>query len=312
MARKNLLGDLTAVKSESAAAETPPRRDFATRGAIGAVGQSFDALKRNAVIEVPADMVDDTGGIRDRIAREDDDQAALMESIREYGQQVPVLLRHSPNYEGRYEVIYGRRRVAAIKAMGGRVKALIRNIPTRDLIMAQGQENSARKDLSFIEKANFARQMRALAFERKAIGAALHQGDAVVSKMLTVADHVPEALIYTIGDAPRTGRDRWLAFARHLEGNAEAVEAAMAAAKATDGPSDRRFEAAMRAVQPRKPAAGGAAERTAWGHVKRSGRGTTIALVPAHDEFADWLVERMDELRARWAEETDSNRRKEE
>ncbi len=298
MARKNLLTGLTAVKPTAAAtpgqgAQTPRR----TGGAIGAVGESFAQMRANAVIDVPADLID-AAGVDDRLG-DDPDQAALVESIREYGQQVPVLLRHSPNVEGRYDVVYGRRRVAALRALKRPVRAMVRDLPDRDLIVAQGQENTARKNLSFIELANFARQMRDMGFDRKVIQDALHLHEAVVSKMLTVADKVPEALIRAIGPAPGTGRDRWVAFSRALAGHEDAALTATA-----DIPdSDARFEAALAATRT-AAAPPKTATRAPWGSVKRGTRGTTISVDRDKDAFADWLVARMDALHADWMQDT--------
>lgn len=202
MARKDLLKGLIqghdAPEGEPA---TPAPRQRYTKGAIGAVGQSIAELKSRALEEVPADMID-PGGLTDRLGEDPEDFERLKASIRDYGQQVPVLLRFDPNYEGRYQVVYGRRRVAALKALRMPVKAMIRDINDRDLIVAQGQENSARRDLSFIEKANFARQMVAHGFERKVVCDALHIDKTVISRMLAVVDAVPQPLIATIGPAP--------------------------------------------------------------------------------------------------------------
>jgi ParB family chromosome partitioning protein len=277
-------------------------------GAIGAVGRSFEQMRANAVREVPADMIDGAG-LPDRIGP-DDDLARLAASIREYGQQVPVLLRHSPNAEGRYDVVYGRRRVAALRALGRPVRAMIRDLPDRDLIVAQGQENAARRDLSFVEKARFAHRMAAMGFERKVICDALHVDKTQVSKMIQVADGVPDALIRAIGPAPATGRDRWVALARALPGReAAALAAAEGATEGATGgavDSDRRFAAALaaateRARAPAPSAAPSAARSAAWGRARRGTRGTTIQVSRKSDAFAEWLLARMDGLHAEWA-----------
>ncbi|WP_299818913.1 plasmid partitioning protein RepB [uncultured Jannaschia sp.] len=309
MARKNLLQGLTTVKPAADEGEAaPPRR---TSGAIGAVGRSFAQMRENAVVEVPPDMID-AAGLADRLG-EDAEQDALTRSIEEYGQQVPVLLRHSPNVEGRYEIVYGRRRVAALHALRRPVRAMVRDLPDRSLIVAQGQENTARKNLSFIELANFARQMRDMGFERKVIQDALHLHEAVVSKMLTVADRVPAELITAIGDAPRTGRDRWVAFSKAVSGHEDKALAAVRAARTADADSDARFEAALATT--RSPAPKKDAARAEWGSVRQTTRGTTISL-DGDRAFADWLLARMDELHRDWRDQTgtdeESNRSKEE
>ncbi|PCH98346.1 MAG: hypothetical protein COB84_02300 [Rhodobacteraceae bacterium] len=49
----------------------------------------------------------------------------------------------------------------------------------------------ARKDLSFVEKANFARQMRDADYDRKAICATLFIDKTVISRMLSIVDRIP-------------------------------------------------------------------------------------------------------------------------
>jgi ParB family chromosome partitioning protein len=251
MARKNLLKGLMEEATSPAPSDEETRVDLAkprySSGAIGAVSQSISELKSRAVQEIDPRMVDDAG-IKDRL----DDPAGLddlIASITEYGQQVPVLLRPNPIYPERYQVVYGRRRVAALKAMNQPVRALIRVLNDRDLIMAQGQENSARRDLSFIERVNFARQMQDMKYDRKVICDALHVDKTLISRMLAVADRVPEPLITAIGAAPSVGRDRWLKLAELLEGTA--LDDAISAAQGDT--SDKRFDAVFAALSPSRP-----------------------------------------------------------
>jgi ParB family chromosome partitioning protein len=301
MARKDLLKGLLDGPEDSTAATSPAPR--LTRGAIGAVSRSIADLKERAMIDVPADLIDDAG-VPDRLDADEEGIAALAESIRRHGQQVPVLLRHSPNYEGRYEVVYGRRRVAALKRLGLPVRALVRDLSDAELIVAQGQENAARKDLSFIEKAMFARAMERKGFARAVICEALHIDKTVVSRMLTVAEAVPEALVRAIGAAPSAGRDRWLALAGRLRGRD--ARALIAEARGPD--SDARFRAVFEAAgrSPRPPARPQpltGADGAALGRVRRASGRVAIELTGEGAAFADWLVDRMEELHRSWRDE---------
>lgn len=297
MARKDLLKNLMAAPPLPEEGRSPlPRSD---RGAIGAVSKSISELKSRAIIEVPADMIDDAG-IEDRL---DDDPAgieSLTESIREYGQQVPVLLRHSPNVEGRYDVVFGRRRVAAMRRLGMPVKAMVRSLNDRELVVAQGQENSARKDLSFIEKANFARQMVAAGYDRKLVCDALSIDKTVISRMLTVVEALPDRLIRAIGAAPSAGRDRWLALAQKAQGHP--VEDLVALAVGPD--SDARFAAVLAGLSspPARPAAQplASADGSPLGQARRSKAKTVIELDRDGRAFADWLIDNMAELHRDW------------
>ncbi|WP_128255781.1 plasmid partitioning protein RepB [Falsirhodobacter deserti] len=296
MARKDLLKGLL---SPSPGAPVPSAQPRATKGAIGAVSQSIADLRNRSVIEVPSDMIDHAG-LRDRLDDDPEGIALLAESMREYGQQVPVLLRHSPNSEGRYEIVYGRRRVAAMKLLGRPVKAMVRHLNDRDLVIAQGQENTARKDLSFIEKANFARHMRDSGYDRKVICDALQIDKTLISRMLTIADAVPPALLTAIGAAPGIGRDRWMKLTSRIASrNVGALVAA-----AVGNTSDARFEAVLANVTaaskpPARQVLPGA--NGPLGQVSRSARSTTLTI--ARDTaagFDDWLVANMEAIHHDW------------
>jgi ParB family chromosome partitioning protein len=294
MARKNLLQDLMAgAPAPSAAAE--PR---AARGAIGAVSQSIADLRARAIIEVSADMIDHAG-LQDRLDSDEAGIEALAASIASHGQQVPVLLRHSPNYEGRYEVVYGRRRVAALRRLGQPVRALLRDLNDHDLIVAQGQENAARKDLSFIEKAVFAQAMVDRGFARRVVCDALHLDKTVVSRMLAVTERVPMSVIQAIGAAPSAGRDRWLALADRVRGrDAEAIAAARGET------SDARFAAVMAALAvPRSRLEAQplmAQDGALLGVLRRSRSRLTFEIAPESTDFAEWLAQNMTEVHRGW------------
>ena len=217
--------------------------------------ESIAGLRANAVVEVVADQIDH-GGLRDRLAEDAGEHRALVESIRTYGQQVPVLIRHSPNVEGRYEAIDGRRRIAALKELGWPVRAMIRDLPDREQIVVQGQENAARRHLTFIETVNLARQMREAGFVRPVICDALRIDKTAISRMLALADAVPP-LIEAIGPAPGVGRDRWRALGDRLA--ARAPDAATLKVWARDlgrvEGSDARFDAALAAAAEARPPA---------------------------------------------------------
>ena len=117
MARKNLLKGLIedagradtdgeVPKSTLNRLETPqkPATGRPMKGAIGAVSQSIEALKARSIIDVDPFLID-PGGLQDRLETDDAEDAALLASIREYGQQVPVLVRPHPTDEGRYQII---------------------------------------------------------------------------------------------------------------------------------------------------------------------------------------------------------------
>ncbi|WP_113913337.1 plasmid partitioning protein RepB [Roseovarius dicentrarchi] len=309
MARKNLMDGLMNAPLAQAPAPTARvdvEKPRYTGGAIGAVSQSIAALKSRSVSDIDTGLID-AGGLADRIDTDDPDHAALLASIRDHGQQVPILVRPHPEAEGRFQIVYGRRRVAALRALGQPARALVRDLDDRQLVLAQGQENSARKDLTFIEKVNFAAQMRDADYDRKAICDALSVDKTVISRMLSVADRVPTEMIELIGAAPGVGRDRWGDLAARIEAGKITLPAAaaMIAALPAGTDSDARFEAVLRADAP-KPRAKSQTDTIAGyegqpiARLTRGTGGAALALPPGDDGFSEWLAGELPDLHRRW------------
>jgi len=323
MARKHLLDGLMqpAPPADPADPATPPpeagpRVDIARPryggGAIGAVSQSIAALKSRSVSDLDVELID-PGGLIDRIDLTDPDHASLVASIRDHGQQIPILVRPHADMPGRFQIVYGRRRLAALRELGLPARALVRDLDDRAAVMAQGQENSARKDLTFIERVNFARQMRTANYDRKAICDALNVDKTVISRMMAIADTVPIDVIELVGSAPGIGRDRWADLATRFENGETDVHTAatLVALLPEDADSDARFEAVLRSAVPRpKP------PRTA--QLKqvqkvRSDNGILIARVTrkpttvlvtlpreGNGGFEEWLAQRLPEIHRDW------------
>jgi ParB family chromosome partitioning protein len=318
MARKNLLQGLMApqpddeTEAEVGRGAAPPARPpRQAKGAIGAVGRSIADLKARAVIEIDPFAID-AGGMADRLEHGAAEDAQLAASIRDHGQQVPVLVRPHPQAEDRYQIVYGRRRVLALRDLGQPVRALVRDLDDQALVVAQGQENTARRDLSFIEKANFARQMEEAGYERGLICDTLSVDKTVLSRMLSVTDLVPVALIEAIGSAPGIGRDRWLAFAAAWEAAGTDAEDATAILDTGAGQgSDARFETLARWLSGHRTRAAAATRRAETirtedgrplAQMTRTKAGVALKL-PAKglDGFDEWLAENLPRLHADWS-----------
>ena len=161
------------------------------------------------IIDIDPDLIDGSF-VTDRLEIDPFELGQLVEQIREHGQQVPILVRPHLEAKGRYQVAYGHRRLAATKALGIKVRAVVRQLTDDQLVVSQGQENSARTNLSYVERALFALRLEQRGFGRDIIMAALGVDKAALSKMLIVTRQVPLALISAIGPAPEIGRRRWL------------------------------------------------------------------------------------------------------
>jgi len=256
---------LTAVNSPSLSAA--PR---ASSGAVKAMGLTLGAITREAeearhlrqalsegerVVSLDPALIDGSF-VSDRMsdgAHEDPDFLALVESIRTGGQQSPVLARPHPTRPGRYETAYGHRRLRAVQSLGMKVKAIVRPLSDDELVLAQGKENAERRNLSFIERALFAKGLSAHGFDRKVVGEALSVDKTELSRLLQVAESVPEQIARNIGPAPKAGRSRWMALAALLSSEGARMraldEATSERCQAAD--TDTRFAMVLLRLQSR-------------------------------------------------------------
>ncbi|GHE61902.1 plasmid partitioning protein RepB [Camelimonas fluminis] len=281
MSRKNTLADL--MKAAPDPAPQPLSRGAASSptslgapvgsGALRAMGLSLEKLSADAgkardleamiaagdrVVELDPTLIDGSF-VRDRIGEEATADASfdsLMQSISEQGQQVPILVRPLGD-SGRYQVAYGHRRLRAVARLGGKVRAIVRPLTDVELVIAQARENLERRDLSYIEKAMFARRLEEQ-FDRPTLMAALGVDKADLSRLLTLASSLPQDIVNAIGPAPRAGRPRWSRLAAILtEPHAQERFAALAArADFRAAPSDRRFIMALEILSRETPAQG--------------------------------------------------------
>jgi ParB family chromosome partitioning protein len=205
------------------------------------------------IIELDTDDVEPSF-VQDRMEGDID---GLLASMREQGQQVPVLVRPHPDFPGRYQIAFGHRRLRALKELGLKAKAIVRELTDEQLVIAQGQENNERQDLTFIEKARFAARLREK-FPRDVIIASLSVDKGDLSKMLAIIDSLPVDLVDAIGSAPGVGRPRWLELAELIE-NSPAPEDVVNYAMSADVKnlvSEDRFKAVVAHLRPRRAAKG--------------------------------------------------------
>lgn len=207
----------------------------------------------HAVVELDASIIDPSF-VQDRMSG---DISGLLASIREQGQQVPILVRPHPEQSGRYQVGFGHRRLRAVVELGVPVKAVVRDLTDEQLVIAQGQENNEREDLTFIEKARFAHRLNKQ-FSRDIVIAAMSIDKSNLSKMLLLVDALPSDLIDAIGAAPGVGRPSWQQLAELLEkapSPAEAIGHALSD-EVQALPSSERFKAVLAHLKPRRIARG--------------------------------------------------------
>jgi ParB family chromosome partitioning protein len=232
-------------------------------GVIGATQRSLSELREER--DRLQALVDAGGGAEldpklidpspfpDRLPDDSDVEfEALKKLISEDGQKVPIQVRRHPTTEGRYQVIYGHRRWRAAIDLGISVKATVVALSDSELVVAQGIENAARQDLSWIERALFAWRMDEAGIKPRDIRAALSIDDPELARLRTVSRALPLDVIESIGRAPKVGRPRWLALATAVGADSSAlgrVRKTLSADKVLGLPSDERFRLALDAVK---------------------------------------------------------------
>lgn len=250
MARKHILANFVHPATETQQRSTEARSEYTRRGASRSMMQSLDEMAENSirllegetVVAIDPNLLDGSF-VADRIGDDNESYVQLREAIRQSGQSTPILVRPHPDDAGRYMIVFGHRRARAARDLGLQVRAVIKPLEDIAHVIAQGQENSARSDLTFIEKSLFAHRLIANGMSKDVIKTALTIDDTLLSRMLSVAETIPDAVLEAVGAAKGVGRDRWEELKKLLQAPAE-VDRAVAFVATTafkDAVEENRF-----------------------------------------------------------------------
>jgi ParB family transcriptional regulator, chromosome partitioning protein len=292
-------------------------RPIRPSSALGAISQSLGGISDKAkradeieqklvqgqtIIDLDPALIDGAF-VADRMAATEEQNAAFRELIRKHGQSSPILVRIKPDNPERYEVAFGHRRLRAARELGIKVRAVVRVLTDEELVIAQGQENSGRTDLTFIERARFASKLEDRKFSRETIMEALNVDKAALSRLITIATRVPLPVIEAIGPAPSFGRVRWQELSDLLDQDDNRKRALALISETGFGAhdSDKRFEvlaAALRTKTDRDRAeTWSATDGTRAAKVIRSGRKMTLTFDDrTAPQFGDFVRERLQSL----------------
>ena len=289
-----------------------------------------DAVDSHKVWDIDPDQITDARPA-DRL--DIADVVDLRDSIEANGQTVPILLRRDPQNADRYLLVYGRRRLEAIRSSDKvhKVRALIAHLDDSTAVAAQISENVARRDLTYIEKALFAQELITNGFGTQTrVAEVLTVSKSSISMALAIVDAVGVDLIRAIGPAPGIGRPRWEALGKAIQvrtrGQDDMIDLAartrslrevdVFSAETTEeliDPSIAAFEAVFDAATEAKAAAGRKADAftaskptrfvgPVKGKLHRTRKG--VRLEVEKGAFADWIEDQaqelMKELYARW------------
>lgn len=325
--RSSLLDNLAQVGASPA--PTPGSTMMATNRALRSARSAVDA---HHVWELDPETITDDR-MTDRLAP--DDVVDLRDAIDTNGQTVPILVRRHPSKSDHYLLVYGRRRLEAVRLSDkvAKIRALVADLDERDALTAQISENMARRDLSFIEKALFARELIDGGYGNQSqVAEVLTVPRSAISMALAILDTVGVDLIRAIGPAHGIGRPKWEAMGKAISvGNFSAEQlvdvaglarsdfeiAAVSGTLSTEAPdaSIQVFEAVFSYVQSQRqelaPAPVKRAPKlrtdlmidgSAGGSVSRSEKSVAITL--PRGPFSDWVADEaqslIQELHTRW------------
>ncbi|MBT9386813.1 plasmid partitioning protein RepB [Pseudooceanicola sp. CBS1P-1] len=313
---------MSLLDSLAAAGSAPPDAGSSMMSSNRALRSARDAVDAHHVWDLDPESITD-----DRLADRLDpkDVADLRTSIETNGQAVPILVRRDPAKADRYLLIYGRRRLEAVRSSDRvtKVRAMIAHMDDRSAVRVQVAENTERRDLSFIERALFAKELLDNGFGTQSqVAEVLNVTKSAVSMALSVARAIGPELARAIGPAAGIGRPRWEALVQDLQAAdmpvADLIELAEQSYAATDperaDPSVQAFETVARrlhkAASPARPAKPRSSSRQitldgqAAGKISRTRTGLRLDITAPDDAFADWLADQapalIEELRTRW------------
>ena len=324
---------LSMLDNLASAAPPAPSSMMQTNRPLRAARDAVDAHKVWDLL--PSQIIDDR--VTDRLDLSD--IADLRDSIEATGQSVPILVRRHPSEKDKYVLVYGRRRLEAIRSSDTltTVRALIANMDDESAVEAQISENMGRRDLTYIEKALFAHELIESGFgKQQRVAEVLTVTKSSISMGLAIVQMIGPDLIRAIGPAVGVGRPRWDAMARAMETTQIQQQALQELAHQTRGraevappsdaavdPSVAAFDAVLAQLEqsaPRqtvakpqvkgpKPKALRAGGKPA-GKLSRTASGIRLDL--GQGGFADWVEDQaqdlIDDLYARYTAADDTTR----
>jgi len=326
MARKDIFANITSQPNtgQERRATTP---GYATRGASRSMINSLSelaekaaladqAMAGDALVDLDPDMLE-ASFVTDRMGEDEAAFQELVEAIRERGQDTPVLVRPHPSQDGRYQIVFGHRRVRVAKLLGRPVKAVVRQVSDVDHVIAQGQENSARENLSFIERAVFAQNLSDLKHDRRTVQTALSIDGPMLTRMLSVTSRVPAQVITAIGAAKGIGRDKWLELAQQIEHPATSARAGEIIADElfSELPAEARFDFLNAELKKAKRQPKRSVSANSWqsrdarvsAEYKSAGKGFSIALKSKDAaKFGRFIAQNLERLHEEFLESVET------
>lgn len=233
----------------------------------------------------------------------------LAASIQEHGQHVPILVRPKsggPDKGGHYEIVYGRRRLLACQKINKQVLARVKDLDDEHALIAQGQENSARLDTSFIEQALFVHSIKQGGFDQRVLMEATGLDKTAVSRMNTIVSALTDDrfgdldIIKRIGPSHGSGRRPWEHLSKLVK-KTSPQKVSSAIHKLSADTSDERLQQAIEFLSPSSSPSQPEEYELEKGSysVKISGRIATLT-IKQNAKFAEFLMSKIEDLYSEW------------
>jgi ParB family chromosome partitioning protein len=219
-------------------------------------------------------------------------------------------------------VVFGHRRAQAARDLGLKVKAVIKQLDDMAHAIAQGQENSARSNLSFIERAYFAQNLLSNRMSKDIVKSAIGIDDAMLSKMLSVIDAIPPDIMTALGASKSIGRDKWLSLRQIVLNPAykDVARQHILKPEFSEIPDDHRFDELLNFLKRYRTKSTAKAPRsakvsTSWTStdngmsVSMNRQAKKVAIELSNVEakpFSDWLTTNLDRLYAEYRDSKNS------
>ncbi|MEJ8476916.1 plasmid partitioning protein RepB [Roseibium algae] len=315
-------GILQTLKAGAEGVEQPKRTGSLIRKGKGSpvlasAERALRDLAGDSIVNLDPSRVEPSP-FRDRMeedseAREAQDE--LKRSLLSEKQRLPVLVRPHPSKAGWYQLAYGHRRWQAIKQISSEsdrpetvfLRAYVRELSDAQLIHEQTIENGVRENLSWIEKALWADQLKSTGIKQREMTSLLGVSESEVSRLFKVLSCLPVGLIRAIGRADGIGRPSWMDLAEKLKTSPEKLQLALDISR-SDGfremDSPNRFNHVLKTVG-LKPK--GSKLEASLANVTRVGdrlicsakpgsSGLQLIIPKSEHKFGEWLNKNMEQF----------------
>jgi ParB family chromosome partitioning protein len=144
------------------------------------------------MVEIPLTKIENF--IESRLAYSDIDDIA--NSLSKLGQLAPILLRPHPTIEGKFQIIYGNRRVAAARRLGwNTISSTVTEMSDTEAMIRAFSENIDRKDLSDYEIALFLEKLHVSSLKTYAeLSELVQKSKAYISQHIAMLHLFPESV----------------------------------------------------------------------------------------------------------------------